>query len=108
LRGVLSLYATDPRTDDALARTHRTRIEAVQSVRVETVTRVIGGAAARGSCYQIELDERAFVGDGDAFGFGAMLHALLAIDARINTFADLRIVMAPSGRTFRYDAELTR
>ncbi|HEX5657565.1 MAG TPA: type VI secretion system baseplate subunit TssF [Polyangiales bacterium] len=108
LRNVLALYATDPHSDDPRARVQRGRIDAIRSTRAETVTRVLGGIAARGSLYEVELDARAFASEGDAFGFGAMLHALFAIDARINSFADLRVTMLPSGRSFRYDAEWAR
>jgi type VI secretion system protein ImpG len=108
LRNLLGLYATDPRCDDPRARAHRTQIDAIRGVRAETVTRVLGGMAARGSLYEVELEGRAFASEGDAFGFGAMLHALFAIDARINSFADLRVTLAPSGRCFRYDAAWAR
>jgi type VI secretion system protein ImpG len=106
LRGMLRMYAADPDTDDTLARMHRVRIDAIRAVRAETITRVLGGLAARGSLYEVELDERGFAGDGDAYMFGAMLHALFSIDARVNTFADLRVTLSPSARSFRFDAEL--
>jgi type VI secretion system protein ImpG len=108
LRSVLALYVTDPRSDDTRARAQRGCIDAIRGVHAETVTRVLGGVAARGSRYEVELDGRAFSSEGEAFAFGAMLHALFAIDARINTFADLCVVLAPSGRSFRYDTEWAR
>ncbi len=106
LRNLLTLYTCD--ADEPRARAQRARIEAIQSVRADTVTRVLAGVATRGSRYEVELDQRAFACEGDAFGFGAMLHALLAIDARINTFADLQLTLSPSGKSFRYDAEGAR
>lgn len=105
LRQLLTLYATDPRSDDLRARSERARIAAIRSVRVRTVTRVFGGIASRGSLYELELDATPFASDGEAFAFGTTVHALLAHDARINSFADLVVAMVPSGRCFRYRAE---
>ncbi len=106
LKTLLSLYAASDRTDHAASRVHRARIEAIASVRAETVTRVVRGVAAHGSRYDIELDQSGFASEGDAFLFGSVLHQLLAVDARLNTFADLRLSLSPSGSQFRYDAEL--
>ncbi len=106
LKTALSLYAASDRTDYAASRVHRARIDAIQSVHAETITRVVKGVAAHGSLYDIELEQTGFGSEGDAFLFGSVIHQLLAVDARLNSFADLRLTLSPSGSQFRYDAEL--
>jgi type VI secretion system protein ImpG len=105
LRASLALYVGSGREDDLRARVHRAQIDALRSVRCETVTRVVRGGAARGSSYSVALDERAFGCEGEAYAFGALLHALFSIDARINSFAELELQLQPSQRSYRFEAE---
>lgn len=107
LRALLALYSA-PESHDPISRANRARIAAIRSVAASTITRVLGGLAACGSFYQVELDERAFPGAGDAFLFGTVLHKLLEADARVNTFADLELRLVPSERSYRFQAELAR
>lgn len=106
LRALLSLYGPQEHSDFAEARVKRAKIDAIRSVQVESITRVIAGVAARGSLYRIELDQSGFSGDGDAYLFGSVLHQLLAIGAQLNTFADLRVTLVPSAVEWRFLAEL--
>lgn len=106
LKALLSLYcAEDPHQPSR--RANLARIDALRSVRVSTITRALSGSAASGSRYVVELDQNAFVSSGDAFTFGLVLHKLLDSSAQLNTFADLSLVLVPSGLAFRYDAELS-
>jgi type VI secretion system protein ImpG len=107
LAALLSSFGLHDRSELADRRAQRARIAALRSVQVETVTRVIGGVVARGSLYRVELDQAGFGSEGDAFLFGAVLHRVLALDALVNTFADLHVTLAPSQRSFRYAAELS-
>ena len=105
LVSMLSLYGLPEQSDLAEARSKRAKIEAICSVRVETITRVVGGVAARGSLYRVELDRAGFASDGDAFLFGAVLHQVFALDAQVNSFADLCVTLSPSALQWRYLAE---
>ena len=105
LKTLLSLYCAHERADYASSRVSRARIEAIRHVRVESITRVIGGVGARGSLYHIDLEQSGFASDGDAYLFGAMLHQLFALDERVNSFADLRLRLLPSALEWRYNAE---
>jgi type VI secretion system protein ImpG len=106
LKSMLGLYGAQERSDYAGSRVNRARVDAIRSIRCESITRVIGGVAARGSLYRVELEQSGFTSDGDAYLFGAILHGLLATDAHLNTFADLRVTLHPSALEWRFDAEL--
>lgn len=82
------------------------RIEAVQRVTTSTRTRMCAGAPVRGSHYHVTLDGGGFASEGEAYAFGALLHRMLAVDARLNAFADLTVTVAPSGTRFDYAEEL--
>lgn len=103
----LSSIRHHDRSERAERRAQQSRLASVLSVQAETITRVLGGAAVRGSLYRVELEQAGFASVGDAFLFGAVLHRVLALDARVNTFADLHVTIAPSQLCFRYAAELT-
>jgi type VI secretion system protein ImpG len=105
---LLSSYRAHDRSDLADARAQRARLGAIRSVCVETVTRVVGGVAARGSLYRVELEQAGFASEGDAYLFGAVLHRLLALDAHVNTFADLQVTLTPTQLGWRYAAEVDR
>ncbi|MEY4508362.1 MAG: hypothetical protein RLZZ450_484 [Pseudomonadota bacterium] len=107
LIALLSSYQLHDQSDRADTRAQRARVAAIRSVGVETVTRVLGGVAARGSMYRVELDQAGFASEGDVFLFGKVLHRVLALDAHVNTFADLHVSISPSQLSFRYAAELS-
>lgn len=106
LTALLSSFGLHDGSDLAERRAQRARVAALRSVHVETVTRVVGGVAARGSLYRIELEQAGFTSEGDAFLFAAVLHRILALDAHVNTFSDLHVTLMPSQLSFRYAAEL--
>jgi type VI secretion system protein ImpG len=112
LQAMLTLYGGPPasleRRELPERRASRAKIEAIRSVRAETITRALGGLAARGSRYRVELDQAGFASEGDAFLFAALLQRVFALDAQVNTFADLCVIMRPSGVRWRFDAEHAR
>jgi type VI secretion system protein ImpG len=107
LKSLLSLYCAED-SHQPCCRANLARIEAIRAVRVATVTRTLAGSAATGSHYFVELDQCAFLSNGDAFAFGLVLRRLFDASVQLNTFADVSLELLPSGLTFRYDAGLAQ
>jgi type VI secretion system protein ImpG len=108
LREFLSLANLQERTDQPVGRANRARIDALRSVRVSTVTRVMRGAAVRGTLYQIDVDEAGFDSEGDAFLFGSVLHQVYASTAPVNSFAEIEFTLKPGNLSFRWTHDQTR
>lgn len=101
LRAWLALHAgatTQDRRDDP-------RITAVRHVEARTITRVWGGAGVRGSHFLARVDAGGFASEGEAHAFGALIHHMLAVDAKLNSFADLTLELEPSGTRFEYRSD---
>ncbi len=107
LKSLLSLYNFQERSDPPRGRANRTRIEAIRTVSTESITRVVHGAAVRGTLFRIEVEQSGFASEGDTFLFGAVLHRVLSHHAEINAFADLELLLAPTQLSFRWKAELS-
>lgn len=75
-------------------------LEGILSLRSEVVTRQMPGPGpivfARGTLFQLELDEQAYEGVGVLL-FGAMLDAFLVRYAALNSFTTLRLVSRQRG-----------
>jgi len=104
LRALLAIHLAQTPLEHAARRAAEAQREAMRSVHAQSTVRLVGRAAAAGTRYGVELAESGFCSEGDAFLFGRVLHALLTIDARVNTFADLVCTLQPSGRVLRYEA----
>lgn len=81
------------------------RIAAIRQVDAGSVLRAFRGAAVCGSHYRITLARAGFASEGAAYAFGAVLHRMLTVDARLNGFADLTVTLSPSGPQFDYRGE---
>lgn len=106
LKAFLHLYNPQEQTDHPAARTHGRRIDAIRDVRARTITRVVRGAALRGTLYHVEVEREGFASDGDAYLFGAVLHAVLDSQASLNTFADLELSLTPTRQSFRFHGDV--
>jgi type VI secretion system protein ImpG len=102
LKSWLSLYNFLQRTDQPTGRANQSRLEAVGSVELRPVTRVVRGAGVRGVGYRVVLDGTAFATEGEAFLFGSILHGLLSMQAPINSFSELELVLRPSNMVYRW------
>ncbi len=106
LKSLLSLYNFQEGSDHRKGRANRARIEAIRTVSSKIITRVVHGAAVRGTLFRVEVEQAGFTSEGDAFLFGSVLHRLLASQSEINTFADLELMLRPTQLRFRWKMEL--
>jgi type VI secretion system protein ImpG len=108
LKALLSLYCAQAGTDTPTARANQQRIDAIRSVSATAITRVVRGAAVLGTLYEIGVDQESFEGEGDAFLFGSVLHRVLGLNERMNSYADLALTLHPSRAVYRFHAEFSR
>jgi type VI secretion system protein ImpG len=102
MSALLSLYELSGTRDEQSLRATRLRIDSIRSVSASEVRRLVRGAAVRGTCSTVELDESGFAGPGDALVFGSVIDEVLASRTAMNTFNELRLRLAPSGREYRW------
>jgi type VI secretion system protein ImpG len=81
---------------------NRRRIGAIRSVRWKPAEALFRGGIVRGAEVAVEVQDEPFVDDGDLHLFGAVLSAVLADYATINSFVHLDLTARPSGRHFRW------
>jgi len=96
LGALLSLH--DWTGDPANAR----RVQSLRSVAWRPVEALHRGGIVRGAECVVEVEDGAWVDEGDLHLFGAVLSAVLADYATINSFVHLDLTARPSGRHFRW------
>jgi type VI secretion system protein ImpG len=106
LRTMLETYNFQLESDHPVGRANQARIEAIQSVTHKTVTRVVRGAAVRGTRYTLTLDQTAFASEGDAFVFGTVLNHVFATHAPANSFSELELLLKPRNTVLKWTADL--
>jgi type VI secretion system protein ImpG len=102
LRSLLGLYNLPALSDEQAGRANQLRIEGIRGVDAAPARRLLEGAPVRGLRISIELDDRSFASPGDAFLFGAVLDALFAAQAPINSFTEVVARLTPSGREYAW------
>ncbi|HEY7724605.1 MAG TPA: type VI secretion system baseplate subunit TssF [Anaeromyxobacteraceae bacterium] len=102
LRGLLELYNFQGLTDEQQGRANRLRVEGIARAAESASRRVVGGAPARGSRFELELDEGHFAGLGDAFLFAAAVDELLAFQVKVNAFVETSLKLVPSQRVYGF------
>ncbi|HLA64736.1 MAG TPA: type VI secretion system baseplate subunit TssF [Rhodothermales bacterium] len=81
---------------------NRRRVGAVRSVAWRPAEALFRGGIVRGADVAVEVEDEPFLDDGDLHLFGAVLSAVLADYATINSFVHLDLTARPSGRHFRW------
>lgn len=104
LKRLLALHLPRERATQPTGRAQRAHIEAVTALRADTATRILDGLVACGTHYRLTLDGDGFASVGEAYLFSLLLHRLLALDARINGFADLTVLWSPAAPAFEFVA----
>ena len=100
MRGGRALIA-----DRQAGRANRLRVEAVRSVKLRPLERLLRGTPIRGVGLQVEIDEANFTGEGDVFLFGVILDELFASHASINSFSELTVKLHPSSAEYSWPAK---
>ncbi len=106
LRGLLSVYNFAEIADQQAGRANRLRIEGVRSASATPVRRLVQGAPVRGTRLDLELDEDAFAGLGDAWLFASAVAELVSAQAPLNSFAELALKLARSERVYRFQPRI--
>jgi type VI secretion system protein ImpG len=102
LRRVLAAYNFQERFDHPTGRINRARIAAIESCTRGPVTRVLEGAAVRGLGVGLTVREDGFASAGDAFLFGCVIDAMLAMQTPLNSFSELNMTLAPGNLGMRW------
>jgi type VI secretion system protein ImpG len=102
LKAALELYNFQAAADQLAGRANRLRVAAIRSVEGRPTKALIGGMPVRGSAVTIEVDEKGFVSEGDAFLFGATLVECLAAQVNINSFVQLALRLHPSQSEYKW------
>lgn len=105
LQSLLAHYNGHEETDQQLYDANRLRIHAIRAVTASHERRVIHRIPMFGLGTEVELDETAFAGEGDAYLFGSALQRLLVSETPINSFHRLTITLHPSKKTFSWKPE---
>ena len=84
--------------DAQLALAHHRLIDGIISVSAKFQERLIRGAAVRGTCIHVELDEDHFAGEGDAYLFATILDRFMALYSTLNAFTQLTVRFSRSGQ----------
>lgn len=95
----LNLHRT---ADRQAARAHAQRLESVRSASARASTTSLSRGIARGTDILIELVERGFDGDGEAYVFARVLAHLFAHEASLNTFTRTLVRHSDTGREYSF------
>jgi type VI secretion system protein ImpG len=99
MRGVLSLY--DWSGSDA----NRRKLAGLKNVTWKPREMLRRGAIVRGAEVVLEIEEDHFEDEGDIGLFGLVLSEFFGLYATINSFVDVTIVLAPSGRRYEWKSK---
>ncbi len=91
LKAVLDVYNLHALVDRQAARANELRIAAVQDIRVTPSERLFRGSLVRGVSLDIDIEESAFIGDGDLYLFSAVLEQLYSSYVSLNSFSKTTI-----------------
>jgi type VI secretion system protein ImpG len=78
------------------------RVQSIRSVTWRPAESLHRGGIVRGADVAVDVEDEAWVDDGDLHLFGSVLSAVLADYATINSFIHFDLTARPSGRHFRW------
>uniref|UniRef100_UPI0013CEF0BB type VI secretion system baseplate subunit TssF n=1 Tax=Pseudomonas viridiflava TaxID=33069 RepID=UPI0013CEF0BB len=82
---------------------NRRRLAAIVDVRHHLAQRFEKGFLLRGVDIEITLDADGFSGEGDISLFGEMLNRFFALYADIHLYAQLTLILQPTGKCLRWN-----
>jgi type VI secretion system protein ImpG len=78
------------------------RVQSIRTVSWRPAEALHRGGIVRGAEVTVDVQDEAWVDEGDLHLFGTVLSAVLADYATINSFVYLTLTARPSGRSFRW------
>lgn len=102
LRTILSTYNFHAANNRQAARSQELKLEAIESISISPVTRLVKGLPVRG--HEIELDLRSdpFGSEGEMFLFATILSRFFALCASVNSFSELVVNDLDKGEVYRW------
>ncbi len=97
LQQLLSLY------DWSNQQQSEKRISSLKNVTMLPLSKVHRGALLKGVDIELELDEKMFLSEADAYMFGMVLHHFFSMYVAINTFVQSRIHFTTSRTSYQWD-----
>jgi type VI secretion system protein ImpG len=102
LKAVVRAYDFAALHDIQNARATRARMDAVKTVTTQPADVLMGGVAVRGLRTTMELDQSAFVSEGDLYLFASALSHFFALYASINSFHELTVINTQNKETYTW------
>lgn len=102
LKAVICAYDFAALHDIQHTRTTRKRLDGIRGVHTEPLDWLIKGQPVRGLRTQLELDQTAFLCEGDLYLFGCVLAHFFALYASINSFHQLEVINTTNNERYTW------
>ncbi|MBK4987756.1 type VI secretion system baseplate subunit TssF [Pseudomonas sp. S36] len=102
LKAVICAYDFAALHDIQHTRTTRKRLDGIRGVHTEPLDWLINGQPVRGLRTQLELDQTAFLCEGDLYLFGCVLAHFFALYASINSFHQLEVINTTNNERYTW------
>lgn len=102
LKAVICAYDFAALHDIQHTRTTRKRLDGIRGVHTEPLDWLINGQPVRGLRTQLELDQTAFLCEGDLYLFGCVLAHFFALYASINSFHQLEVINTTNNERYAW------
>ncbi len=106
LRAMLGLYNVQSLNQIEDGRVNERQIEAIRSVKRETVTRLVYGVPIRAVRMRVELDEAGFPSIGNAFVFSAVISELSGSLVELNAASEVVATLSASKLEFAWPVQI--
>ncbi len=100
LQQLLSLYDWSQQKQSAK------RIQGIIGMSQQNLTRISRGALQRGVAIGLEMDEKAFLSEADAYLFATVLHHFFRTYVTVNTFVQTGLQLSPSKAEYLWEPTL--
>lgn len=102
LRSIIALYDFHGHVDRQAARATELRLAGMKVVRAKPSDLVRQGSVYRGVSLEIDMQEDAFVAEGEMLLFGAVLNSFLSLYASMNCFTRLKVKGTQQGGIYEW------
>lgn len=102
LKAVIGAYDFAALHDIQHMRTTRKRLDGIRGIQTEPLDWLIKGQPIRGLRTRLQLDQQAFLCEGDLYLFGCVLAHFFALYASINSFHQLEVINTTNNERYTW------